>query len=274
MSNAANMGDVGDGVVISDDVLAQANAMLDSLGLEGVSGVLEVDISDMQYQGFESRMFNAYLWSLAIKQGITQADHLASIKSMACLGLIRGNKLQKLRGSGRPALVAAVERWIRTSKLVDVKPTGPYTVTLARVAASQAMMLSKSLHLRKAGVVGTIKPEFVADGFPPAMATSNFGVLIPADIQPESFSLLRKAFYYHQYLFDRTINSGTKKYSSKDDIMKYADIQINSEMYTCQQRFTHCKDVGILEATNQGKALTLAARPGVAAAAALWDAAP
>lgn len=268
MSIATGMGEAGEGVVISDEVLAQANAMLDSLGLEGVSGMLEVEISDMQYQGFEPRMFNAYLWSLAIKQGITQADHLASIKSMACLYLIRGNKLQKLRSSGRPSLVTAVERWIRTYKLVDVKPSGPYTVTLARVAASQAMMLSKSLHLRKAGVVGTIKPEFVAEGFPPAMATSNFGVLIPVDIQPESFTLMRKAFYYHQYLFDRTINSGTKKYSSKDDIVKYADIQINSEMYTCQQRFAHCKDVGILETTGSGNGLT------VAAAAALWDAAP
>lgn len=108
---------------------------------------------------------------------------------------------------------------MRVYKLVDVKPTGPYVVTLARVAASQAMMLSKSLHLRKAGVVGTIKPDFVAEGFPPAMATSNFGVLIPTDIQPESFSLMRKAFYYHQYLFDRTINSGTKKYSLKEDIV-------------------------------------------------------
>lgn len=175
---------------------------------------------------------------------------------MACLGLIRGNKLQKLRNSGKPALVAAVERWMRVYKLVDVKPTSPYVVTLARVAASQAMMLSKSLLLRKAGVVGTIKPDFVAEGFPPAMATSNFGVLIPTDIQPESFSLMRKAFYYHQYLFDRTINSGTKKYSLKEDIVKYADIQISAEMYTCQQRFTHCKDVGILEATGLGNGLT------------------
>lgn len=273
-SATGTMGEPSEAITISDEVLAQANAMLDSLGLEGVSGLLEVEIMDMQYQGFHPRMFNAYLWSLAMKQGITQADHLASIKSMACLGLIRGNKLQKLRGSGRPSLVTAVERWIRTYKLVDVKPTGPYTVTLARVAASQAMMLSKSLHLRKAGVVGTIKPEFVAEGFPPAMATSNFGVLIPTDIQPESFTLLRKAFYYHQYLFDRTINSGSKKYSSKTDIVKYADIQITSEMYTCQQRFSHCKDVGILEATGLGKGLTMAARPGVAAAAALWDAAP
>lgn len=79
MASASGMEEVAEGVIISDEILAQANAMLDSLGLEGVSGDMEVDISDMQYQGFEPRMFNAYLWSLAIKQGITKADHLSSI---------------------------------------------------------------------------------------------------------------------------------------------------------------------------------------------------
>jgi len=34
----------------------------------------------------------------------------------------------------------------RIYRLVDTKPTGPYTVTLVRVAASLAMTLPKSLH--------------------------------------------------------------------------------------------------------------------------------
>lgn len=58
MASTAFSAERAEEVVISAEILAQANAMLDSLGLEAVSGELELEICDMQYQGFEPRMFN------------------------------------------------------------------------------------------------------------------------------------------------------------------------------------------------------------------------
>lgn len=85
-------------------------------------------------------------------------------------------------------LQRAVADWVRIYKLTDGKPEGPYVVTLVRVTASLAMMLSKGLHSGIAGLQGTISPAGVRAGFPNNMALSNFGALIPTSIDPERVS--------------------------------------------------------------------------------------
>lgn len=156
--------------------------------------------------------------------------------------------------------------WSRVYKLTDGKPTGPQVVTLLRVAASLAMMRSRDLHRKMAGLQVTISAASVCSEFPKAMALSNFGALIPTSIEAESTGLMTRVFYYQQYLFDRTINDGNKNFSSRNNIVKYANIQINSSLYSQEQRVSHCRDAGLIEVVGSVTRLTATARPGISSA--------
>lgn len=86
-------------------------------------GELSVSIEDMQYQGFTPKQFLAHMWALGKAAGLDQETHMKAVKSMACLGLIRGSKLKKLQNLQR-----AIADWVRIYKLTDGKPEGPYVV--------------------------------------------------------------------------------------------------------------------------------------------------
>lgn len=236
-------------------------------------GELAVSLEDMQYQGFNPKQFLAHLWAKGKAAGLNQEAHMKAVKSMACLGLIRGSKLKKLSAGGTPALQRAVQEWTRVYGLTDGKPEGPTVVTLVRVSASLAMMLSRGLHNGLAGLQGTIQSDMVAPGFPKGMALSAFGSLIPTAIDPDSVSSLKKAFYYHQYVFDRTINADSSKRSNRENLIKYADIQISSDLYSQEQRFAHCREIGLIENVAGTMKLTLTARAGIISAATAWEAA-
>lgn len=205
--------------------------MLSTLEIQADLTDMHINVDDMQFQGFVPRTFLARLWAVAVGARVTQEAHKKHIKAMACLGLIRGNKLAKMRAGGNENLKAAITTWVTVYQLKDTKPVGPHCVTLARVSACLVMMLSKALHAGTPGFAGTITAANVCAGFPPAMALPNFGSLIPSNIVREDALLMANAFYYYQYLFDRTINSATKRYASKDDIMRYAQIQFTSALY-------------------------------------------
>lgn len=257
---------------ITPDVLAQSLAMLERMQNDEI-GDLTVSIDDMQYQGFAPKQFLAHMWARGKAAGLDQEAHMKAVKSMACLGLIRGSKLKKLQTGGNINLQRAIADWVRVYGLKDGKPDGPYVVTLVRVAASLAMMLSKGLHNGIAGLQGTIPADGVGVGYPKGMALSNFGALIPTTIDPESVSLITRAFYYHQYKFDRTSNADVTKQSNKENIVKYANIQVNSDLYSQEQRIAHCRGIGLIENVGGIMKLTLTAKPGVPTAALAWDAA-
>lgn len=246
---------------ITPDILAQSMTMLERMQSDEISE-LAISIEDMQYQGFTPKQFLAHMWALGKAAGMDQETHMKAVKSMACLGFIRGSKLKKLQFGGNVNLQRAIAEWIRLYKLTDGKPEGPYVVTLVRVAVSLAMMLSKGLHTGIAGLRGTISPDGVCAGYPKAMTLSNFGALIPTSIDPESVSLLTRAFYFHQFKFDRTINADTTKQSNRENIVKYANIQINSDLYSQEQRIAHCRAIGLIENVGGVLKLTLTSRPG------------
>lgn len=124
------------------------------------------------------------------------------------------------------------------------------------------------MHTGIAGLQGTISSDGVCAGFPKGIALSNFGALIPTSIDPESVSLLTRAFYFHQFKFDRTINAEAIKQSNRENIVKYANIQINSDLYSQEQRIAHCQAIGLIESVGGVLKLTLTARPGVSTAVA------
>lgn len=257
---------------VTPDILSQAMLMLERMQDDDI-GELALSIENMQYQGFNPKQYLAHLWGKAKAAGMSQEAHMKAVKSMACLGLIRGSKIKKLTARGTPALQKAVAEWKTVYSLTDGKPAGPFTVTLVRTSASLAMMLSRGLHNGLAGLQGTIQAESVAPGFPKGMALSTFGSLIPTTIDPDSVVLLKKAFYYHQYIFDRTINAEPKDRSNRENLVKYADIQISSDLYSQDQRIAHCRELGIIENVNGVIKLTITASMGVNTAAAAWDAA-
>lgn len=86
-------------------------------------------------------------------------------RSMACLGLIRGNKLKKIRG-GSNNLKATIDLWIRVYKLWCQAERGHFVVKLVWVLASLAMMLSKALSSRMANLSDTNVASAVCEGSP------------------------------------------------------------------------------------------------------------
>lgn len=84
---------------------------------------------------------------------------------------------------------------------------------------------------------------------------------------------MTRAFYYHQFKFDRTINADVTKRSNKENIIKYANIQVNSDLYSQEQRIAHCRGIGLIESVGGVMKLTLTAKLGISTAAAAWDAA-
>lgn len=150
---------------ITPDILAQSMTMLERMQSDDI-GELAVSIEDMQYQGFKPKQFLAHMWALGKAAGMDQETHMRAVKSIACLGLIRGSKLKKLQSGGNVNLQRAIAEWIRIYELTDGKPEGPYVVvTLVRVAASLAMMLSKELHTGIAGLQSTISPDTISPIF-------------------------------------------------------------------------------------------------------------
>lgn len=135
---------------VTEDIVNQSLAMLEWMQTDDL-GELTVTLEDMQYQGFGPKKFLTCMWALGKAGGYSQAEYMKHIRSMACLGLIRGSKLKKLREGGNVNLQCAIADWTRVYKLTDGKPTGSNVVTLVRVAASLVMPLSRGLHQ---GIVG------------------------------------------------------------------------------------------------------------------------
>lgn len=180
-------------MTLTDSIKTASNLMLAEM--EDIMGTdMTVQIDDMQYEGFNPREFLAHLWATAERARISQEEHKRNIRSMACLGLIRGNKLKKMREGTNINLKTAVESWIKMYRLIDTKPQGGFCVTLARVSACLAMSLSSFLHREVTGLTGTIPAENICPGFPRSMAFSNFGALIPTDMDPSDLDMLRRAF--------------------------------------------------------------------------------
>jgi len=102
-----------------------------------------------------------------------------------------------------------------------------------RISASLAMTLSRSLHANIPELSGTITTERICKKYPRSMALSNFEILIQIHMGPIDLDIMRRALLYHQYSFDRTINYSSKSFSSKTNIEKYADIQINKLLEKC-----------------------------------------
>lgn len=232
--------------LVTPDMLAQSLTMLERMQSDEIDE-LAISIEDMQYQGFTPKQFLAHMWAKGKAAGIDQETYMRAVKSMAYLGLIRGSRLKKLQSGGNVNLQRALSDWIRLYGLKDGKPDGPYVVTLVRVASSLAMMLSKGLQAGIVGLQGTISADGVCAGFPKGITLSNFGALIPTTVDPESVSLLTRAFYYYQYKFDRTFNADVTKKSNKENIVKYANIQVNSDLYSQEQRVAHCRAIGLIE---------------------------
>lgn len=109
---------------VTADIMAQSMTMLERMETDEL-GDLAITLEDMQYQGFVPKKFLAHMWALGRAAGMDQEAHMKAVKSMACLGLIRGSKLTKMRSGGNANLQRAVADWVRIYKLTDGKPTGP-----------------------------------------------------------------------------------------------------------------------------------------------------
>lgn len=119
-------------IALTDSIRTASNLMLAEM--EDVMGTdMAVQIEDMQYEGFNPREFLAHPWAIAERTRMSQEEHKRNIRSMACLGLIRDNKLKKMREVTNINLKTAVESWIKVYGLKDTKPQGGFCVTLARL---------------------------------------------------------------------------------------------------------------------------------------------
>lgn len=225
------------------ELLTESDQLIRAMCDAGVTEDMKVSLYDIQYQGFDPKMFNAYLLALAKENGLTQAEHMRHVRSMACVGTVRGNNLKKLVSHGTRALVVAVAVWTKVYKLTCGKP---YTVTLVRVAASMSRMISTGSHRGILGLEGAVRPIDIDPGFPKGMCYNNFGMLIPTSLKTDELAILVDSFYYHQFLFDRQINASAKESTALTDIVKFADIQISSRVYTNEERLSHCKSIGLI----------------------------
>lgn len=114
---------------VTEDIMTQSLTMLERMETDEI-GDLAVSLKDMQYQGFVPKRYLAHIWALGKAAGMDQESHMKTVKAIACLGLIRGSKLQKLKDGRNVNLQRAVAYWVRSYKLTDGKPISPTTVTL------------------------------------------------------------------------------------------------------------------------------------------------
>lgn len=131
------------------------------------------------------------------------------------------------------------------------------------------MVLSKALHKGIQGLQGMTRTDMINPGYSEAMALSTFGALIPTTLRADALGMMTRACYYYQYRFDRAINDGKKEFATRDTIMKYANTQINSTLYSSEERRNHCTSFELIRLKQGIYVLTDAAKVGVATAAAV-----
>lgn len=235
---------------------------------------LAIPIEDMVYnqrQVFSRRLLD-HLLKLSKLSKVDIETHKKHVMGMTLLGLLQRNNLRMMKESGNSNMKAAIEKWITIYSLTDGKPTSSLTVNLVRVSACLAMVISKKLHTG-VRVVNTVSADDIGTGFPKSMAFSNFGFLIPNSLNALALANMKKAFYYYQYRFS-VIYSVSNKYASKDDLIKYSDIQIFSWLFTEEERMNHCQAMGLIAFISNEWVLAPAVKAGIEFAANEWDKLP
>ncbi|AJG39334.1 nucleocapsid protein [Yichang Insect virus] len=229
-------------------VADEARAILESLSTETVFGGMNLDVAEMEYQGFSPDLLIRAMWELATKKGILADSFKKDLRTMAVMGLMRGSNIRAIKAKSTMEAKAQLTSWETTYGLKSGKPTSSTTVTLVRVSACLARPMSLAMYNGSLAISGAVPAEAVVPGFPKGMALSSFGSLIPGvdTIPDEVCRTLADAFMYHQYKFDKVINSNTNRETSIANIKQYTAIQMRSNLYDSNARVNHCCTINIL----------------------------
>lgn len=229
------------------------NGELEALaGDQTIFDNLLISVDKMEYQGFDPVVLLNHLKAKAI-QG--NGNFRKDVMTMAVIGTLRGSQMVKMRQKSTLELCQVLDRMVKTYGLTSETPKTNTTVTLVRVAACMARVISKGLHSGKLSIRPTVDPASVCDGFPKAMSISTFGSLIPipgvGSITTVDSELMFAAYCYHQYRFDETINSkATRQKTPIETIRNYARVQQHSSLYPNHTRLSHCTTIGLIEKRN------------------------
>nr|BEK62758.1 MAG: nucleoprotein [Culex goukovirus 1] len=248
---------------VTQSDIQDAQAYLASVSLLALSdGELVISVEKLEYQGFDPSAFLAYLFAVAKKAGINDADHKRNLQTLAVLGTMRGGKAKKIAEKSTPETKRWLETMIQKYSISSGRPTSSKDVTLLRIAACHAAPIALGISAGLA-VKTTINPRSIHENFPAYMCISTFGSLIPVagtGLTTEDVRLISDAFTYHQMLFDRVINPRTP--NSRETLKSYVDIQYTSGLYEPEVRLQVCLKLGLI--TGSRGAMTINA--GVRAA--------
>lgn len=210
---------------------------------------LLISVDKMEYQGFDPIVLLNHLKAKA-RQG--DRDFRKDVMTMAVIGTLRGSQMVKMRQKSTQEMCQVLDKMVKVYGLTSETPKTNTTVTLVRVAACMARVISRGLHTGQLSIRTTVDPASVCEGYPEAMSISTFGSLIPmpgeGSISAVDSELMFSAYCYHQYRFDETINSkATRHKTTIETIRNYARIQQHSSLYPNSVRLIHCKTVGLIE---------------------------
>jgi hypothetical protein len=165
-----------------------------------------------------------------------------------------------------------IEGCVRRYKLLESKNPGQNDATLPRILAifSHAVVLGVARGEFEPPITPT-KIENPENKFiPRAVLCSVFGSMIPEStplFPPEDRQLLVTAWMYHQYKYDRFINT-VSNYSPKDTLIQYAKIQIDQQFHHNARHLHVMSKSGLF---TEDLKLCEGVRPGLLHLKNLWE---
>nr|AIE17364.1 nucleocapsid protein [Gouleako virus] len=253
---------------VTQNDIQEAQAYLASVSLLALSdGDLVLSVEKLEYQGFDPYAFLSYLFAVAKKAGIGEAEHTKHLQTLAVLGTMRGGKAKKIAEKSTPETKRWLESMIQKYSITSGRPTGSKDVTLLRIAACHAAPIAIGISTGLA-VKTTINPRSMHENYAPYMCLSTFGSLIPVvgtGLSSDDVRLISDAFTYHQRLFDRVINPRAP--NSKETLKSYVDIQYMSGLYEPEMRLQVCMKLGLITGARGTYTINAGVKPALQHAA-------
>lgn len=237
---------------------------------------LVVSVANLEYQGFDPLRLLALMRRYATTAGLNEDDHRRNVLTLATLGTMRGSSLEKIKGKSTDELKRFLVQMERIYKVKGGTPRSNNDITLIRISACFAAVMSKGLASGNLQVTTTVNPMMVAPGFPNFMCLSTFGSLLPIvhnnGLNEEDARKVYRAFCWHQKLFDEIINSQNRNRTPAATLEKFVNIQYSSTLYNVEQRDEHGLTVGLLIRSGARLIISATYRPALTAASELWTA--
>nr|QXV86662.1 MAG: nucleocapsid [Tibet bird virus 2] len=236
---------------------------------------LAIDVSKLEYQGFDPIRIYKLLAERAAVRKLTAKEHSNNIKSLAVLGTMRGSNIDRIRKSSLDEAVEWLEQMMSIYNIVPGTPKTNKDITIMRIAAISANMMVKGIAKGTWIIPTTIDAGDIAEGFPKCMCISNFGAMIPtrgSGVSDPDLLLIKQAFAFHQYTFDRVINSKKPKaQSNRLRILNFINIQAANKLFSNEHRIDILTESGILVCEHNVPTVSAAVRPALMEAQRKWD---